>query len=355
MHKATISLFFVLIIFGLVMLASAGVVEGQKKFDDSYYYAKHQLLFGVLPGIVVFLALARFPYQRWKKFALPILLVALGLLILVFVPSLNVHVKGAQRWIDVGVATVQPSEFLKFALVIYLAAWFGKRKSSASELIPFFLILGFIVALLVMQPDFGTLGIVLMISIAMYFFSGAKLWHFLLLLLVLGVVLGGLALAAPYRFDRIKTFLDPQEDTQGASYHINQALISIGSGGVWGLGYGQSKQKFNYLPEPVGDSIFAVIVEELGLVGGLVLIGLFFALLISLAQTAKNTEDSFGRLFLLGVAVWIGGQAFINIAAISGLIPLTGVPLPLISYGSSSLVSLMAAMGIMKNIAHVDK
>lgn len=354
MKKLAPFIFFLLIIIGLIMLSSAGIVEGQKKFDSSSYYFVHQILFGVFPGLVLFILFSKIPYDKWHKFALPLLIIALGLMVLVLVPSLGVGVKGAQRWLDLRVATIQPSEFLKFALIIYLAAWFSRRSKGnvgIGDLIPFFLILGLVGVLLILQPDFGTLGIVMIIAIAMYFFSGAKLWHFGILIAVIALLLVVLSIAAPYRFNRIKAFLNPQEDKQGTSYHINQALISIGSGGVFGLGYGQSQQKVAYLPEPVGDSIFAVIVEEMGFVGGVVLVALFLLLLMSLMQIAKTSPDLFGRLFVLGFAVWIGGQAFINIAAISGLMPLTGVPLPLISFGSSSLVSLMAGMGIVHNIA----
>lgn len=356
MSKLVTSLFFLIVIFGLVVLASAGIVEGQKRFGDSYYYIKHQLVYGVGFGLLVFWICSRISFRRWKTLALPLLICAIGLLMLVFIPDFGVGVRGAQRWVHLGVITVQPSEFLKFSLIVYLAAWFARRASgkvSAAQLIPFFLILGFVGILLMLQPDFGTLGIILLIGLAMYFFSGARWRHIIILMLVIGILGGGFALAAPYRFDRIKTFFNPSEDTQGISYHINQALISIGSGGLFGLGYGQSKQKFNYLPEPVGDSIFAILAEELGFVGAMALLGLYIAFLIALVRVAQKTNDPFARLFALGVAVWIGGQAFINVAAISGLMPLTGVPLPLMSYGSSSLVSIMAAMGIVKNVAQV--
>lgn len=358
--KLCITIFFVLIIFGLVMLSSAGIIEGQKKFDTSSYYLTHQILFGLLPGLALFFLVAKIPYRKWRTFAFPVLLAVVVLLMLVFVPGLGVGVRGAQRWLNIRIATIQPSEFLKFGLIIYLAAWFNGREprrlrvgapTGASGLIPFFLVLGFVAILLVIQPDFGTLGIVMLIAAGMYFFSGARLWHFGVLIAVLALLLAALSIAAPYRFDRIKAFLNPQADKQNTSYHINQALISIGSGGIFGVGYGQSQQKFNYLPEPVGDSIFALIVEELGFVGGVALIGLFVVFLISLMRIAQQSHDPFARLLVLGVAVWIGGQAFLNIAAISGLMPLTGVPLPLISFGSSSLVSIMAAMGIVDNIA----
>ncbi len=359
--KLATTLFFLLIIFGLVMLASAGVVEGQKRFGSSSYYLTHQILFGVLPGLLIFYFFSKIEYERWRKFALPLLLLAILLLIAVFVPPFGVSVRGAQRWLDLKIATVQPAEFLKFSLIIYLAAWFARHRTGGSAnshggasffaVIPFFLVLGCVALLLVLQPDFGTLGIVILISLAMYFFSGASFKHIALLILVALVMLGGLAVAAPYRFDRVKTFLDPQSDKQGSSYHVNQAKIAIGSGGIFGMGYGRSKQKFGFLPEPVGDSIFAVTVEELGLIGGVALLALYLVFLLAMLKVAAQAPDLLGRLLVLGVTAWIGGQAFINIAAIGGLIPLTGVPLPLISYGSSSLISLMAAMGVARSVA----
>lgn len=355
--KLATSLFFLLIVFGLVMLASAGVADGQKRFDSSSYYLIHQILYGLLPGLFIFYIFSRLDYERWRALALPLLLMAIILLIAVFIPSLGVSIKGAQRWLDLKFATVQPAEFLKFALIVYLAAWFSTRNKNghgALAHIPFFLVLGCVALLLVLQPDFGTLGIVILIGLGMYFFSGAKFRHIALLIIVALVMLGGLALAAPYRFERIKTFIDPHVDKQGSSYHINQAKISIGSGGIFGVGYGQSKQKLGYLPEPVGDSIFAVIVEELGLVGGVALLLLYLGFLFSMLTLAARTPDMLGRLLVLGAAVWIGSQAFINIAAISGLVPLTGVPLPLISYGSSSLVSLMAAMGVVRSVSRAS-
>ena len=352
--KVVTFLFFALIIFGLVMLASAGVAEGQKRCGSAYCFLWHQIEFGVLPGVIIFWLFSKVKYDRWRRFALPILLLSIVSLILIFVPGMSTPVKGAQRWLDLKFVTVQPAEFLKFALMVYLAAWFGRREKGGHGIIahvPFFLVLAGVALLLVLQPDFGTLGIIILIGLSMFFFSGAKFRHIALLVFVAFVMLGGIALAAPYRFERIKTFLDPQTDKQGSAYHVNQAKIAIGSGGIFGLGYGQSKQKLGFLPEPVGDSIFAVIVEELGLVGGMALLLLYLGFLFTMLKIAALAPDPFGRLLVLGVASWIGIQAFINIAAISGLIPLTGVPLPLISYGSSSLVSLMAAMGVVRSVA----
>ncbi len=348
-------LVFVLVIFGLIMLSSAGVVEGQKRFGSAYYYFIHQLLYGALPGIALFFIFSRVNYKFWKTAALPLLIITVGLMVLVFVPGFSYGLKGAQRWINLKFFTFQPSELLKLSLITYLAAWFSQREShikhSVHSLVPFLLVITFIGLLLMLQPDMGTLGLVTIIAVAMYFFGGAKWSHFLAMVLVFGVLLGGLAILAPYRFARFKAFINPTADTQGTSYHINQALLGIGSGGIFGLGFGQSKQKLNYLPEPVGDSIFAIIVEELGFVGGIFLLSLFLGLALILLKIAQSTSNQFGKLFTLGITVWITSQAFINISAISGLIPLTGIPLPFVSFGSSALVSILASLGIVINIS----
>ncbi len=352
--KTLTIIIFILIVFGLIMLSSAGVVDGQKRFGSSYYYFTHQLLYGVFPGLFLFFIFSKIDYKFWKKIALPLMIAVTGLLVLVFMPGIGYGLKGAQRWIDLRFFTFQPSEILKLILIIYLAAWFSRREGridhGPQSVIPFFIVLSFIGALLLMQPDLGTLALVVLIAMSLYFFAGVKLTHFLILILILGILLGAMAIVSPYRLNRLKTFLNPEVDKQGISYHVNQAMIGIGSGGLFGLGFGQSRQKFNYLPEPVGDSIFAIVVEELGFVGGMFLVGLFVFLALTLASVARNAS-SFGRLFIMGIAVWISGQAFINIMAISGFIPLTGLPLPFISFGSSSLVSILAGLGIVLNVA----
>lgn len=352
--KTLTILIFILIVFGLVMLSSAGIVDGQKRFNSSYYYLIHQLLYGVLPGLALFFLFSRINYKFWKKIALPLLIAVVGLLVLVFVPGVGYGLRGAQRWISLGFFTFQPSEILKLVLIIYLSAWFSRRDGhidgGPQSAIPFFIVMGFVGILLLLQPDMGTLVLVSLIAIALYFFAGVKLTHFLVLILIIGVLLGALAVVEPYRFNRLKAFLNPDSDKQGISYHVNQAMLGIGSGGIFGLGFGQSRQKFNYLPEPVGDSIFAIVVEELGFVGAVFLLGLFLILLLILVGIAKNASP-FGRLLVIGMAVWISGQTLINITAISGLIPLTGLPLPFISFGSSSLVSILAGLGIAANVA----
>lgn len=353
--KTLTILIFILIVFGLAMLSSAGVVEGQKRFDSSSYYFLHQLLYGVLPGLALFFLFSKISYKFWKKVSLPLLLVVVGLMVMVFVPGVGYGLKGAHRWLNFGFVTFQPSEVLKLTLIIYFAAWFSRKEGHISAGIksaaPFFFVVGFIGLLLLLQPDMGTLVVVVSTAVAMYFFAGVKLAHFMVLILILGILLGAFSVIEPYRLNRLKAFINPEVDKQDTSYHINQALLGIGSGGIFGLGFGQSRQKFNYLPEPVGDSIFAITVEELGLVGGVFLLGLFFALSLTLVNIAKSSPNLFSRLIILGITIWVSGQAFINIAAISGLVPLTGLPLPFISFGSSSLVSILAAMGIAVNIS----
>jgi len=204
---------------------------------------------------------------------------------------------------------------------------------------------------LVLQPDIGTLVVITLISIGIYFFAGSEIKHILIILSVIAVGFVAMIWLEPYRFDRIKTFIDPNTDTRGISYQLNQSLISIGSGGIFGVGFGKSTQKFGFLPEVVHDSIFAIVVEELGFVGGIFLVILFLTLAFLLVRTANNISDKFGKLIVMGMAVWITGQAFLNISAISGLAPLTGIPLPFVSYGGTAMMVLLAGMGIVLNIA----
>jgi cell division protein FtsW len=345
----------VLVVFGLIVLSSAGVIEGQKRFNDPYYYVKHQLLYGLLPGVVLMLVLAKIDFRFWRKTSLLILFSALTLMILVFIPQFAVPLKGAKSWISLFGYTFQPAELLKLALVIYLAAWFGIKEERVRNwtygTLPFIFVVGFVAGLLVLQPDLGTLVVVLAISAGVYFMAGARLKHIGIIAILSLAIIAGLIVVAPYRINRIKSFLNPAIDPRGISYQLNQSLIAIGSGGLTGVGFGQSKQKLGFLPETIGDSIFAIVAEELGLIGAGGLIGIFILLCIFLVETARRTTDRFGRLYVMGIAIWITGQAFINIAAVTGVGPLTGIPLPFISYGGTSLAALMASMGIVLNIA----
>lgn len=354
--RTLLSVVFTLLIFGLIMIASAGVIYSETRFDDPYYFFKHQLLFGVLPGIVVLYLFSKLDYHFWKKVAVPMFFVSVIFLILVFVPGVGSKVYGASRWIQLGPFSFQPSEMAKLAMIIYLAAWLESRgtariKDLFEGMLPFLGIMGLIGILIMKQPDTGTLGVIVLTSFAIFFVSGARVQHLFSMGILGAIALWILIKIEPYRFNRILTFINPGADPQGIGYQINQALLAVGSGGFWGVGLGHSRQKFNYLPEPVGDSIFAVIGEELGMIGATILIALFVVLAMRGIKIAKNAPDMFGRLVATGITMWIILQAFINIGANIALVPLTGIPLPFISYGGTSLVFLMAAIGILLNIS----
>jgi cell division protein FtsW len=256
---------------------------------------------------------------------------------------------GARRWINLGFFVLQPAELTKLVLVIYLSAWFSAKEKG--RLASFLILMGMVVGLVILEPDLGTAIIIIATAVTLYFFSGAPVTQFLVLIPFLGTGVLALAVFSPYRFRRLTTFLNPESDPQGASYHIRQAVIALGSGGLFGVGIGQSRQKYEYLPEANTDSIFAIIGEEIGFLGAILLIGLFAFVIWRGFRIAKRVTDPFGRFLALGITVWFGYQVAINIAAMVALIPLTGVPLPLISYGGSSLVMMLASLGILVNIS----
>jgi len=344
-----------LVILGLIILTSVSVVISQKKFENSYYYIWHQVLYGFLPGLFGFILLQKIHYRKLRKLAIPMLIVSIFLLLLVFKSGIGLSFGGAKRWISLYGYSFQPSELLKLTFVIYLAAWFeGRRKSIRgffSGLLPFWFITGAISVFLILQPDIGTLGIILFTALAMYALAGGRLAHIILTIFMGFLILILIVEIAPYRMNRIITFFSPELDKLGMSYQINQALVGIGSGGFFGLGLGQSRLKYEFLPEAMGDSIFAVAAEELGFIGSIVIVLLFFFLVWRIFVIAKNSYDKFGTLLAFGIGIWIGSQAFVNIAAISGLIPLTGIPLPFVSYGSSALLINLLAAGLVANIS----
>jgi len=345
---------FGLIFFGLIMIASAGVGYARTRFGDEYYFFKRQLLFGVLPGLVILSIVSRIDYKIWRKFSFIAFIGSIIALILVFVPGVGSKVYGASRWLQLGPFSFQPAEMLKISLILYLAAWLESRRDRIKDfyegLIPFLMIVGLISFLLIKQPDVGTLGATIMIAMTVFFVSGARLSHMLMIGGAGVVSLFALIKLESYRMNRLLVFLHPELDPRGIGYQINQALLAIGSGGIFGVGLGHSLQKFNYLPEPVGDSIFAIIGEELGLFGEFILLALFIVVAMRGLKIAKNAPDMFGRLVAVGIVAWIVFQALINISAISGLIPLTGIPLPFISYGGTSIIFLLTGVGILLNI-----
>jgi len=337
-----------LVFFGLLMIYDASSFVAYKDFSDKYHYLKEQF-FWIVIGFGALGFFSFFNYKKLYNLALPFLLVVIFLLGLVFLPGLGVDVLGARRWIDLRFTVIQPSEFVKLALAIYLAAWFSTKEKA--RLPAFLLLLGLILFLVILEPDMGTTMIILAEGLVIYFLSGANLLYFL----VLGPILGFLGFIvvkiAPYRAERLATFFNLNQDPSLYSYHVKQILIGLGSGGLTGVGIGNSLQKYAYLPENTTDSIFAIIGEELGFLGAFLVIALFAFLIFIGFYIAVNTKDVFGRLLAGGITAFLGFQVFINLAAQTALLPLTGVPLPFISYGGSALIMNLAAVGILINIA----
>ncbi len=344
---------FFLVIAGLVMLASASSNLGKIRFDDTYHYLKHQLIFGVSFGLIGFFLASKIYYRFYEKIAVILILVGLGLLLLVYTPF-GLQTGGAERWIQLGPISFQPAEFMNIAMIVYLAAWLRKKertKKVLKGLVPFLIVVGLTTYLLLKQPSTSSAAILLAVSLIIYFASGTKFSHVLAIILIGVIAFGSVIYLSPYRWERVQSFLNPEANQLSSGYHINQTLIAIGSGGLWGVGYGQSTTKIKYLPEPIGDSIFAVIAEEMGFVGTGVLMGIFLLLILRTFQVAARARDRFGHLLLVGFGSLIAIQAFVNIAAVSGVIPLTGAPLPFISYGGTALVSFMTIAGIINNVS----
>ena len=345
-----------IILFGLMMLSSASSVQAFQKFGDSYYFFKNQLLRGLIPGLIAFYFASRIDYRTWKKYAFGLLIASVVMLILVFIPGLGVSYGKAQSWLKIGPIGFQPTEIVKLTFLIYLATWLEKRgerglKDPQYGLLPFLFAIGLISFLILAQPDLGTLMIVIAISLIIYFMAGAP-GKYILWIFIGGLVIAFIAIqVAPYRLDRFTAFFNQEADPQGIGYHISQAKLAIGSGGFLGLGIGKSRQKFNYLPEVYGDSIFAVIAEEMGFLFSIILIGLFLTLTIRGLKIGRASPDNLGRLLAVGIISWFTLQTFINIGAMAGLLPLTGIPLPFISYGGTALTVSLFAAGILVNIS----
>lgn len=345
-----------LTIFGLIMLSSASSDLGKLKFNDTFYYLKHQIYYGLSLGVVGFLAGYFIYYKKLQNVSIYILIMSIAFLVLVFTP-LGIKAGGATRWINIGPISIQPAEILKLTFIIYLAAWLSnkkiKRQSSFTEgLLPFLTISSIVAGLVILQPATTTIVILMGASLIVYFVSGAKLRYILGIFLIGIVALAGLIAITPYRFNRVMDYLhNNNSDVLNSGYHRNQALISIGSGGISGVGYGQSTTKYKFLPEPIGDSIFAVIAEEFGFIGSIFVIAVFVLIFIRGILISKNSRDDFGKLVVVGFISIISIQTIINLGAISGLLPLTGVPLPFISYGGTALAIFLTMIGIIGNIS----
>lgn len=350
-----------LLAFGVLIVYDASVVVSLDLFGGQYHYLLLQLVW-VFLGLLAALFFFLLDYRVLKRLALPLFLFSLILLILVLLPTPFSDVTaGARRWFALpfdlpllGKINLQPSELVKFTLVLYLAALFSSEEREPlkkTKLLPFLISIVIPMGLVLAEPDFGTGIVVGAIGLAVFFLSGAPLFPLLLFLPL--VLLGGLAFAltAPYRVQRFLTFLNRSWDPLGAGYQIQQILIALGSGGFFGLGIGESRQKYGYIPGVSTDAVFAVIGEEFGFIGTLFVLFLFAFIIYRGLEIARNVPDAFGKILAAGIISWFGIQTLINLAAVTGLAPLTGIPLPLVSYGGSSMVVLLAAFGIILNIS----
>ncbi len=337
-----------LTLFGILMVYDSSVAIAIRDFGNQYYFVREQLKW-LLAGYIFLIIFSFIDYHALRKLALPLLLGTMVLLLAVFLPGIGVKALGAHRWINFGFFVLQPAEVAKLALIIYLSAWFATRETG--RFLSFILLLGMVVGLVLLEPDLGTSVIIVTISVLLYYVSGAPLLHFGILVPIIIAGILGLAIVSPYRMARLTTFLHPDRDPQGSSYHIRQALLALGSGGWFGVGIGESRQKYEYLPEANTDSIFAIVGEEIGFVGALAVILAYVFLAWRGFRIAKRATDTFGKLVATGITVWISLQTVINLSAMVALMPLTGVPLPFISYGGSSLIIMMIAVGILLNIS----
>jgi len=335
-----------LVLFGVLMIYNASVVEAAKVFNDRYYYLKNQALWALI-GLAIMLTVSRINYRLFKKIAWPLFLFNLILLIIVLLPGIGTQIKGARRWLNLGLFLFQPSELIKLSLTLYLASWLLEKRRPS-----YFLVLILAVSsLILLEPDLGTLVVIISNAFLIYYLAGTSIF-LLLILSLFGFLTGlGLIFSSPYRKERLLTFLNPARDPLGSSYHIRQVLIALGAGGFFGLGLGQSRQKYEFLPEVTTDSIFAVIAEEAGFLGAGLIILVFLAVLTKGFLIAKRAPDQFGQLLAAGISGWIGIQTVVNLAAMVGLVPLTGLPLPFISYGGSSLIVALLGVGLLLSIS----
>lgn len=348
-----------LLLIGLVMLSSASSVVSYARFGNTYNYFFHQLI-AVVIGLVLFFIFYRIDYRFWRRYALWALIFSVVLLVLVFIPGLRAEHGTARSWIIIFGQSLQPAEFVKLGFLIYLATWLeakkGQLKEAGSGIIPFLSSLLIIAALMLAQPDLGTLFIILFAAFAAFFVAGGKFSH-----IVLTIVLGASALAlmfyasSSYQSDRFRCYQDPAYDLQEECYQINQSLIAVGSGGWLGRGLGQSRQKFMYLPEVWGDSIFPIIAEEVGFIFSALLIALYGFIFYRGLKIAKHAPDIYGSALAAGIIAWLAVQTFLNIGGMINLIPMTGVPLPFVSAGGSSILSTLMAIGLLANISKHSK
>lgn len=345
-------------LFGLVMIYDTSVVLAFEQFGDKHWFLKNQavwLIIGIVGGYVA----SQIDYHFWQKLAFPLLVTTLLMLLLVLLPWFSSEIYGARTRLafPLGIPflshlNIQPSELAKLTLVIYFAALFTKHKT---RVLQFLSVMGLVIGLVMLEPDLGNGLLIAASSLMVYFASGANILELAGVIAIGALAAIGLAFSSEYRRDRLFSFLYPSQDPLGISYQINQILIALGSGGLLGLGLGHSRQKFQYLPEVTTDSIFAIIGEELGLVGALMICGLLFVVIWRGIKVWEEAKDEFGQMLAAGITGIIGFQTLVNLGGMTGLLPLTGVPLPFISYGGSSLTITLVSVGILLNISRRQK
>lgn len=362
-----LALITLLTIGGLLFLATLSAPASLKIFNDPNYYFFRQAV-SVAIGIILFLVFLKIPLDLLKKLALALLIINIILLVLVFLPVIGTEFWGAKRWISIGGKTIQPSEFLKITSVLYVASLLSNKLSKTQKkgnmtlsrrgnnnfreaFLPFFILLAIIGVILIFQKDLSTLGVVIITLLTIYFLADTPVWHTILSLAIM--ISGAILFIAlePYRVRRFLVFLNPETDPLGIGFQLRQSLIAVGSGGFFGNGLGMSTQKFGFLPAAMSDSIFAILGEELGILGGLVLISLFVYFAWLGFKTAHQSDNKFSKLTAIGIVTWITFQAFINIMSSIGMFPLAGIPLPFFSYGGSHIIAELAACGILLNIS----
>lgn len=354
-----------LIVFGLVFLFSASLVTAHSNHDNAYFYIQKQIL-ALVMGIISLFVLSRFDYNHFKKASVFFLVASFVSLILVFIPGIRAEHGSSRSWIVIFGHSFQIAEALKLFLILYLAAWVEIRKDDLKKfstgLLPFLVVISVIGLLLLLQPDFGSFLLIFIIAMSIYYVAGGNMKQLIILFVVLSISFsyfysqaqnsnkeGKEGMVRSYQINRIKCLQDPEFD-QNSCYQVNQSLIAVGSGGLFGRGLGNSRQKFNYLPEVWSDSIFPVIAEEIGFVGSILLVFVYFYIFYKGILIAKRAPDMYGRALAVGISVWIFFQAFLNISGMINLAPMTGVPLPFISAGGTSILFLLMAFGILLNI-----
>ncbi len=344
-----------LTLFGVLAVYSASFAFGALEFGNAHYFVLRQSAAAVI-GLAAMLVALRFDYRRLRMVSLMLLLMAMTLLLATLIPGVGVEANGARRWIALGpLPPLQPSEFAKLALVIYIADWLSAKgdevQSFSLGVMPFVLVVGPMAALVMLEPDMGTMLVLLLTTGTQFFLGGASVRHIAALTAAGGVAMVLLMLTGGYRTDRLLAFLSPESDAEGTGFHIIQLLIALGSGGLTGVDWGESRQKFFYIPGAHTDGIFAIIGEELGFLGAMAVVVLFAVLVYRALGIASRSRDEFGFLLASGIAAWFSYQALLNVGGITRSMPMTGVPLPFLSYGGSALLAVMTATGLLLSVS----